>query len=51
MAELGVVRQHENVANDQISQLENQHKINHMHNTSVVSHALYFDAQSIAMLN
>ena len=32
LAELGVVKRHENMANEQINQFENQNKINHMHN-------------------
>ena len=44
LAELSAVRQHENVANDKISQFENKTRINHVHNTSIVSHVLDFDA-------
>ena len=54
LAELGVVRQHENIANDQLSQFENQNKIKHVHNASIVSHALDFEAMlnsSVALNN
>ena len=54
LAELGVVRQHENIANDQLSQFENQNKIKHMQNASIASHAFDFEAMlnsSVALNN